>query len=67
VFGKTKLNGRCMISGIILIAIGLVHLIKPDIFFKSGFFLSPENFKKVQRGVALLVLLMGVYFIIYFK
>jgi len=56
-----------MIPGIVLIAIGLVHLIKPDIFFKSGFFLSPETFKKVQRGAALLVLSMGVYFIIYSK
>ena len=56
-----------MIAGIVLSIIGLVHLIKPDIFFKSGFFLSPENFKKVQRIAAILVLLMGVYFIIYYK
>jgi hypothetical protein len=56
-----------MIAGIFLIIIGLIHLIKPDIFFKSGFFLSPENFKKVQRGVAILVLLTGILLIIYPK
>jgi len=56
-----------MISGIVLIVIGLVHLIKPDIFFKSGFFLGPENFKKVQRGVAVVVLLTGIFFVIYPK
>ena len=56
-----------MIAGIFLIVIGLIHLIKPDIFFKSGFFLSPENFKKVQRGVAFLVLLTGILLIIYPK
>ena len=56
-----------MIAGIFLIIIGLIHQIKPDIFFKSGFFLSPENFKKVQRGVAILVLLTGILLIIYPK
>ncbi len=53
-----------MIPGIVLVIIGLVHLIKPDIFFKSGFFLSPENFKKVQRVAAIFVLVAGVYFIL---
>ena len=56
-----------MIAGIFLIVIGLIHLIKPDIFFKSGFFLSPDNFKKVQRGIAILVLLTGVLLIVYPK
>jgi len=56
-----------MIAGIALSIIGLVHLIKPDIFFKSGFFLSQDNFKKVQRIAAILVLLIGVYLIIYYK
>ena len=56
-----------MIPGIFLIVVGLVHFIKPDIFFKSGFFLSPENFKKVQRGVAILILLTGVLLIVYPK
>ena len=56
-----------MIPGITLITIGLVHLIKPDIFFKSGFFLSPENFKKVQRVAASLILLVGVLLIVYPK
>ena len=54
-----------MIAGIFLIVIGLIHLIKPDIFFKSGFFLCPGNFKKAQRGVAILVLLTGILIIVY--
>ncbi len=52
-----------MIAGIGLSIIGIVHLIKPDIFFKEGFFVKPENFKKVQRVAATFVLVAGIYFI----
>jgi hypothetical protein len=51
--------------GMFFVIVGIVHLIKPDIFFRSGFFLDPANFKKYRRGVAILVLIIGVLFILF--
>lgn len=53
-----------MIPGIALLIIGSVHLIKPDIFFSTGFLLGPEKFKIVQRIAGAFVSLAGLTFIV---
>jgi hypothetical protein len=50
--------------GILLIVFGTVHLIKPDIFYKSGLYSDPADIKMYRLDTSLLVLLVGALFIL---